>query len=187
MRKCSGIQSRIRSEPKVSYRSCEVAIVIRKRIWDAVRTTLLAPQRPSSRVIPARIESLFTGRTAYVASIQVIDDLNFSGDWVFWFAERKGEASSGNAIVRAPVPAATKTRVPRAPDGTGGAGASVQLLATIRADGSVDGVQIFRGWDDQINRLAIATLEALTFLPALKNNTPIEAESIIELPFHPRQ
>jgi protein TonB len=59
----------------------------------------------------------------------------------------------------------------------------VILYAIIRADGSVDSVQLVRGVDPELDRNAMQALSRWKFRPALRNNQPVELEALVRIPF----
>ena len=111
----------------------------------------------------------------------MLDDSSSAGDWTLWFSDVEPTSPGANYVMRAPVPSQA-VHLPAAALTT--RGGAVQLSAMIRADGSVDSVSVFKGLDPATNRAAIAALQACRFLPALRNNTPITIEAIVEVPFH---
>src|SRR5436190_18437479 len=69
----------------------------------AARSTLSVPLRPSSRTLPAWIESRFRGQIVYTMIIPAPRLPMYQGDWILWFAE--GEPQPGSAPqMRAPLP-----------------------------------------------------------------------------------
>ena len=59
----------------------------------------------------------------------------------------------------------------------------VILYAVIRRDGSVDGVQLVRGIDAQLDANAMSALRQWKFRPAAKQGSPVELEAIVHIPF----
>lgn len=153
-----------------------------KQAWSEVRATMLAPQRPSSRIIPAALESRWHDRTVYVVSISMLDDPNFPGDWTIWFAEKNASDPTSTYVVRPPVPTARAASPPGASTPSATLGRMIKLSAEIREDGQVDSVAIFNGADRRSNLLAISALQSWRFLPALRNNKPVAIETIVEIP-----
>jgi protein TonB len=60
----------------------------------------------------------------------------------------------------------------------------VVLYAIIRGDGSVDGIQLVRGVDEQLDDNAMQALSQWKFRPATRQGTPVELEAIVHIPFH---
>ncbi len=150
------------------------------RAWEMTRSTALAPLRASSRIIPRALEARFGDRTVYAVALPMLDDSTSSGDWTLWFSDLEPTSPGANYVMRAPIPSQT-VHFPGA--GLATRGGVVQLSAMIRADGSVDSVSVFKGLDAATNRAAVAALQACHFLPALRNNTPIAIDTIVEVPF----
>ena len=153
-----------------------------KQAWSEVRATMLAPQRPSSRIIPAALESRWHDRTVYVVSIPMLDDPNFPGDWTIWFAEKNASDPSSTYVVRPPVPTTRAASPAGASTPATTPGRMIKLSAEIREDGQVDSVAIFSGADRRSNLLAVSALQSWRFLPALRNNQPVAIETVVEIP-----
>jgi TonB family protein len=59
----------------------------------------------------------------------------------------------------------------------------VVLYAVIRRDGSVDGIQLVHGVDEQLDANAMTALGQWKFRPAVKQGSPVELEAIVHIPF----
>jgi protein TonB len=59
----------------------------------------------------------------------------------------------------------------------------VVLYAVIRADGSVDGIQLVRGIDPQLDANAKSALSQWRFRPAMKGGVAVDLEAIVHIPF----
>jgi len=59
----------------------------------------------------------------------------------------------------------------------------VILYAVIRADGSVDGIQLVRSVDPQLDANAKSALSQWKFRPAMKAGVPVDLEAIVHIPF----
>jgi TonB family protein len=57
------------------------------------------------------------------------------------------------------------------------------LYAVIRADGSVDSVELVRGIDQQLDANAMEALTQWKFRPATRQGTPVDVEAIVHIPF----
>ena len=57
------------------------------------------------------------------------------------------------------------------------------LYAIIRGDGSVDGIQLVHGIDEQLDDNAMQALSQWKFRPATKQGAPVELEAIVHIPF----
>ncbi len=60
----------------------------------------------------------------------------------------------------------------------------VVLYAVIRADGSVDSIQLIHGIDEQLDANAMNALSQWKFRPATREGSPVELEAIVHIPFH---
>ena len=63
------------------------------------------------------------------------------------------------------------------------------LYAIIRADGSVDSIQLVRKLDPRLDANAIQALAQWKFRPATRDGAPIDIEAVVHIPFryHPPQ
>ena len=59
----------------------------------------------------------------------------------------------------------------------------VVLYAVIRPDGSVDGIQLVRHLDQQLDRNSIAAFSQWKFKPATKDGQAVPVEAIVHIPF----
>ena len=59
----------------------------------------------------------------------------------------------------------------------------IVLYAVIRRDGSVDGIQLVRGLDSELDANAIRALSQWKFQPATKAGDAVELEAIVHIPF----
>jgi TonB family protein len=145
-----------------------------------------APLRPSSRVIPASVESQFLNRNVYTLVIPGPKVPGYQGDWVLWFSEREPDTET-NARISAPVPA-RKYSLDDAPSSPSGPVAvTLQFAAVIDRAGRVSGAKVLRSSAaPAVRAKAIEELESWEFMPALRNGQPIEVEIAIEIPFELR-
>lgn len=60
----------------------------------------------------------------------------------------------------------------------------VILYGVIRADGSVDSIQLVRGLDKTLDANSIEAFSHWKFNPATKNGEPVAIEAIVHIPFH---
>ncbi len=145
----------------------------------AVRSTLSAPLRPSSRTIPQTIESRFHGRVVYSMIIPMPRLPIYAGDWIMWFAERDPKPGE-TPQMRAPLPV---RKLAPASDQSAQPGGRAQLSATILKTGRVDSAESYGKAGLPVNSAAIADLQSWQFLPALRNGEAVDVEIIIEIPF----
>jgi len=57
------------------------------------------------------------------------------------------------------------------------------LYAVIRADGSVDSVELVRGIDQQLDANAMEALSQWKFRPASRQGAPVDLKAIVHIPF----
>lgn len=102
------------------------------------------------------------------------------------FAELNPETESATIDLTAPVP--MRKVDPRYPpvlmeqrvEG------QVRLYAIIRADGSVDSIQVQRGLHPDLDRFSMEALAQWKFRPAGRNGKAVDVEAVITIPFRLR-
>jgi hypothetical protein len=149
-----------------------------------VNRTVSAPLRPSSRIIPAKLEAIFAQRDVYTMAIPGPNLPDYPGDWVLWFAQR-GATLVGR--VSAPIPARkyvwddpAVTLHGAAPTETLVSG-TVQFFAVIDKTGHISTLNVLRGPADEAFRAKAAEeMETWEFKPALLNGTPIDVDIVLE-------
>jgi protein TonB len=108
-----------------------------------------------------------------------------AGSWIMNFAEldSDGEPAPRREGLAGPVPL-RKVDPKYPPDMVNEhVEGEVLLYAIIRADGSVDSVQIVKGIEPELDRNAMQALSRWKFRPALRNNQPVELEALVRIPF----
>ena len=165
------------SKPAVERR------VIKETTFPALNRTMSAPLRPSSRVIPATVESQFSNRNVYTMVIPAVGLPEYGGEWVLWFAEQQPAASVAPRM-SAPVPARKFSSYDPAGTRDLPASATVQLAATIDNSGHVSGVRVLRSPAiEPVRRKAAEELATWEFQPAMRNGEPIAVDVVVEIPF----
>lgn len=168
-----------RSESAVPERRTMTEIV-----FPPMNRTMSAPLRPSSRIVPATVESRFANRDVYALVVPGPKLAGYAGNWVLWFAPHQSETAAGGRI-QAPVPA-------RKEDLSGGGNAapnsngkgSVQFLVVITSKGRILSPQVLRGPNaEPFRHRAIAELLTWEFKPALRNGEAIDTDVVLEIPF----
>jgi TonB family protein len=155
-----------------------------------------APYRAAPRKGPAdvaslgpneRPEDLFAGKEIHSLNINLPDVTSMSGNWVLNFAQLDEGASSFNrptGVLYGPVPIVKvdpKYPVEAIRQNIEG---DVVLYAIIRANGSVDSIQVVHHLDPLVDREAVAALAQWKFRPAVRNGKPVAVEAIVHIPFN---
>ena len=144
-------------------------------------STLSAPLRPSSRSIPKSIEARFQGRDVYTMVIPMENMPAYSGDWIMWFADRQPNTGA-TPLVRAPIPVRKVEVVDQTP-ASGRVGARIQLAATLRVNGRLDGVTILSEASLAVQRAVSQDVASWEFRPATRDGVAIDTEVVLEIPF----
>lgn len=154
------------------------------------------PERPEPRTGPAdvaglapneRPEDLFTGKEIHSLNIALPNVTSTTGNWALNFAQLDEGTSPFNrptGVLYGPVPI---TKVdPKYPAEAirQNIEGEVVLYAIIRANGSVDSIQIVRHLDPLVDREAVAALAQWKFRPATRNGKPVAVEAVVHIPFN---
>ncbi len=148
---------------------------------------------PSERIGPpnfatlppgAKPEQIFTSRRVYAMNINMPNLNSATGSWVIHFSElpsgnsphRSGEISAPVAL-RKVDPKYPQAMVLEHVEG------EVILYGVIRHDGTVDSIQLVRGFDEQLDAYAIEAFAQWKFQPATKDGQPVDLEAIVHIPF----
>ena len=136
----------------------------------------------------SRIGSAYGGRRVYTIYINMPNLTSQSGSWVLRFAELGGEhslAAGGAADYPIVAPVAMRKVDPRYPAAARYTGieGSVLLYGIIRADGSVDSVQVVRGLHSLLDDSAVDAFQRWRFQPGQKNGSNVPLEVVVEIPF----
>lgn len=136
----------------------------------------------------AKPETVFAYKKVYTMNVNMPNLNSATGSWILNFSEIRADGDSrhhaaGSADLSAPVPVLKVD--PKYPPTLVSERVSgeVILYAVIRRDGSVDGVQVVRGIDEQLDANAMKALRQWKFRPGAKQGTPIEVEAIVHIPF----
>jgi TonB family protein len=141
---------------------------------------------PNFAMLPpgAPPEQIFSTRRVYAMNVNMPNLNSVTGSWIIRFSELHlaGPARLSGEL-SAPVP--LRKLDPKYPqtaiqDHIQG---EVILYGVIRPDGSVDGIQLVHGIDEQLNANAIAAFAQWKFQPATKGGQPIALEAIVHIPF----
>ncbi len=143
---------------------------------------------PNFAALPpgAKPEQIFADKRVYSLAINTANLNSSSGSWIMNFSELgSGDGAphaasselTGLALIRKVDPKYPPELIEQNVQG------EVVLYAVIRADGSIDGIQVVRGVDPQLDANAKSALRQWKFRPATKNGTPIDLEAIVHIPF----
>ncbi|MGB6496004.1 MAG: TonB family protein [Candidatus Acidiferrum sp.] len=143
---------------------------------------------PNFAILPpgAKPEQIFTDKRIYTLNVQMANLNSASGSWILHFSELgSGPANAlpastdltGLAPIRKVDPKYPPDLIDQNIQG------EVILYAVIRADGSVDSVQVVRSVDPQLDANAKSALSQWKFRPATKGGVPVALEAIVHVPF----
>lgn len=132
-------------------------------------------------------EKIFGDKRVYTLFVNLPNLTSASGSWVLNFAQlapSNGSSYSGGNIA-SPVP--VRKVDPKYPTSLINAHVEgeVVLYAIIRADGSIDSIQVLKSLDPQLDRNAIEAVVRWKFSPAMRDGTPVDIETVIHIPFKP--
>lgn len=134
-----------------------------------------------------RPEDLFAGKEIHSLNIALPDVTSMSGNWVLNFAQLDEGTSPFNrptGVLSGPEPIVkVDPRYPAEAIRENIEG-EVVLYAIIRANGSVDSIQVVRHLDPLLDPEAVAALAQWKFIPAKRNGKPVDVEAIVHIPFN---
>src|SRR5208282_196839 len=135
-------------------------------------------------------EKILSGKEVYTLNVNLPNLTSSSGSWILNFAQLDEDASPFNkskGTVSGPVP--TRKIDPKYPPAVikENIEGEVVLYAIIRADGSVDSIQLVRKLDPRLDTNAMQALAQWKFRPATRDGAPIDIEAVVHIPFryHP--
>jgi TonB family protein len=156
----------------------------RTRIADAPERT--GPPNFAALAPGAKPEQIFATKKMYTMLVNMPNLNSATGSWVLNFSELRSSSSaphvmsadlSGPSPIKKSDPRYPPTLINEHVEG------EVVLYAVIRADGSVDSVELVRGLDAQLDANAMEALSQWKFRPASRQGTPVELEAIVHIPF----
>jgi protein TonB len=150
-----------------------------------------APERtgpPNFAALPpgAKPEQVFASKKVYTMLVNMPNLNSATGSWILNFSELRSSSSaphvtsadlSGPSPIKKSDPRYPPTLINEHVEG------EVVLYAVIRADGSVDSVELIRGIDQQLDANAMEALTQWKFKPATRQGTPVDLEAIVHIPF----
>ena len=145
-------------------------------------STFSVPLRPSSRTIPAAIDSRFQGRSVYTMVIPIENFPDYGGDWILWFADRN-QTPGDNSEVRSPVPYRKHEPVDAMMPG-GRTERRLQITAVLKRDGRLDDIALLRHSTTAVEQAVIQDLQSWEFKPATRAGAPVDVDVVFEIPFN---
>jgi TonB family protein len=157
----------------------------RARIADSPERT----GHPNFAALPAgaKPEQVFAAKKVYTLLVNMPNLNSATGSWILNFSELRASSSAprvtpndlaGPTPMQKSDPKYPPTLINEHVEG------EVVLYAVIRADGSVDSVELVRGLDEQLDNNAMSALSQWKFHPASRQGTPVDLEAIVHIPFH---
>jgi TonB family protein len=153
-----------------------------------------APERtgpPNFATLPpgAKPEQIFAAKRVYTLNVQMANLNSATGSWIMNFSELGSKhdgpsAASSELTGLAPIRKVDPKYPPELIEQN--VQGEVILYAVIRADGSVDSIQVIRSVDPQLDANARIALSQWKFRPAMKGGVPIDLEAIVHIPFNIR-
>ena len=158
---------------------------------EAHAKTVDAPERtgpPNFAALPpsAQPEQIFASKKVYKMLVNMPNLNSATGSWILNFSELSTNTQCPHLASDVSAPGPVRKVDPKYPptlikEHVEG---EVVLYAVIRADGSVDSIQLVRGIDEQLDANAMQALSQWKFRPAIKQGTPVDLEAIVHIPFH---
>ena len=141
---------------------------------------------PNFAMLPpgAPPEQIFSLHRVYSMNVNMPNLNSVTGSWIIHFSEMHlSGAARVSGELSAPVP--VRKLDPKYPQDAIAEHiqGEVILYGVIQPDGSVDGIQLVRGIDEQLNANAIAAFAQWKFQPASKGVQPVALEAIVHIPF----
>jgi protein TonB len=150
-----------------------------------------SPERtgpPNFATLPpgAKPEQIFTSKRVYTLAVNMANINSASGSWILHFAELgggPGPALSASSELAMPVP--IRKVDPKYPPEliAQNVQGEVVLYGVVRADGSVDSIQVARSLDPQLDANAKSAFAQWKFQPGSKSGTAVDLEVIAHIPF----
>jgi TonB family protein len=150
-----------------------------------------SPERtgpPNFGLLPpgAKPEQIFAAKRVYTLAVNMANISSASGSWILHFAELSsgpGAVPSVSSELAMPVP--VRKVDPKYPPDLieQNVQGEVVLYGIIRADGSVDSIQVARTLDPQLDANAKSAFAQWKFQPGSKSGTPVDLEVIAHIPF----
>jgi TonB family protein len=133
-------------------------------------------------------EKIFESHRVYSMNVNMPNLNSVTGSWVIHFAELH-QAGVANLPGEVNAPSPVRKVDPKYPSDMlkEHVEGEVILYGVIRADGSVDSIQVVRKLDPQLDANAVAAFRQWRFEPGTKNGQPVALEALVHIPFRGRQ
>jgi TonB family protein len=134
-------------------------------------------------------EKILSGKEVYRLDVNLPDLTSASGSWILNFAQLDEGTpfDRPKGTLSGPVPMITVD--PKYPPDAikENIEGEVVLYAIIRANGSVDSIQLVRKLDPRLDKNAVEALAQWKFRPAAREGKPVDVEAVVHIPFkyHP--
>jgi hypothetical protein len=145
-------------------------------------STLSVPLHPASRTIPASIEGRFRGRNVYTMVIPIENIVEYTSDWIIWFAERDSKPNVDALNVRAPVPLRKFESVETVSPGAR-TEIRVQLSGVISKEGKFEVRELLRNLSPALESAILRDIQSWEFKPATRDGAPVDIDVVLEIPF----
>jgi TonB family protein len=131
-------------------------------------------------------EKILSGKEIYPVHVNMPNLTSITGSWVLNCAQlaegdspgyRPPGAFSGPAPLDKVDPKYPQSIIEQHVDG------EVVLYAIVRKDGSVDGVQLVRKLDPQLDKNSMEALARWKFRPGTRDGVPVDVEMVVHIPF----
>jgi TonB family protein len=135
-------------------------------------------------------EALLYGKEVHTLDINLPNVTSVSGSWVLNFAqldEGGSPFSRPKGVLSGPVPVIKVD--PKYPPQliSEHVEGEVVLYAIVRANGSVDTIQVVRQLDPRLDRYAVEAFARWKFRPATRDGVPVDVEAVVHIPFRYRR
>ncbi|HYL63703.1 MAG TPA: TonB family protein [Candidatus Methylomirabilis sp.] len=143
---------------------------------------------PNFAALPpgAKPEQVFAAKRVYTLAVNMANLNSASGSWILHFAELgSGRELTPSASADLSMPVPMRKVDPKYPPDLieQNVQGEVILYGIIRADGTVDSIQVAHSLDPQLDANAKSAFAQWKFAPAAKAGTPVDIEVIAHIPF----
>jgi TonB family protein len=143
---------------------------------------------PNFATLPpgAKPEQVFAAKRVYTLAVNMANLNSASGSWILHFAELgSGQVGMPSASSEFSMPVPVRKVDPKYPPELieQNVQGEVVLYAIVRADGSVDSIQVARTLDPQLDANAKSAFAQWKFQPGSKSGVPVDLEVIAHIPF----
>jgi TonB family protein len=144
---------------------------------------------PNFATLPpgAKPEQVFAAKRVYTLAVNMANINSASGSWILHFAELGGGPAaaplspSGELAMPVPIRKVDPKYPPELIEQN--VQGEVVLYGVVRADGSVDSIQVARALDPQLDANAKSAFAQWKFQPGSKSGTSVDLEVIAHIPF----